>query len=249
MALPRFQNGLIAALMCVRLSHASAEDAAQIEEMRSTITGIVELQSQASKENRDWEARRDAMAELMELHRREISLLDEELKQSGRSAPGHAKAVESAEQEISRLREVRSKMVEVIEQTRPRVIALANRFPRPLRQEIEPDFATLDSWDRGDEPRDALQAMLGILSKASQFNRRITRSLEVVDSREVEVFYLGLARAYYADRSSAAGIGRPASTSWEWRSEPGLNRRVLKAFEILDQKQPPSRIDLPLIIE
>ena len=251
MAAIRFQSWLFAIISGVRVSHAIAapEDTAQIEELRATISGIVELQSQASAELREWQARRDAMAELIEIHRREIALLGEELEKSGRSAPGHAEAVEAANQEIARLREVRSGMADLIERIRPRMVALSARFPRPLRDEIESDAATLEQWNRGDEPRDAMQAMLAVLSKASQFNRRVSRSHEVVDSREVEVVYLGLARAYYADRSGVAGIGIPGVSAWEWRPDPALNRRVLRAFDILDQKQPPARIDLPLIIE
>lgn len=247
----RFQTGLLAIIagVCAPPTLAESENAVRIEELRGTISGIVELQSQASRELREWQARRDVMVELMELHRQEIKLLDEELGESGRSAPGHAEAVESANREIARLRQVRFEMVDAIERLRPRVVALTARFPRPAHDEIESELGTLSSWSRGNEPRDAMQAMLAILSKASQFNRRISRSHEVVDSREVEVVYLGLARAYYADRSGVAGIGTPGVAGWEWRPDPALNRRILRAFDILNQKQPPARIDLPLDIE
>ncbi len=228
---------------------ASAEETAIIEELRATIAGIVELQSQASKETRDWESRKEAMEELIEIHRREIALLTEELETSGRSAPAHAAAVADAEAGVERLREVRARMIEVVERAKPRVLSLVERLPRPLLNEIDAEKSALVAWKTGDEPREALQAMLGILSKASQFNRRISRSMEVVEAREVEVLYIGLARAFYADRSGAAGIGLPAANGWEWRADASINRRMLRAFDILDQKQAPSRIELPLHIE
>lgn len=228
---------------------ADAADRATIEMLRETISGLVDLQSQASKEAREWEARRDSMLELIEIHQREIALIDEELEKSGRSAPGHAEAVSEAKVEIARLKEARGNMLGVIERVRPRVLQLAGRFPLPLVKEINAEMALLGSWKSGQEPREALQAVLGVLSKASQFNRRVSRSKESIDGREVDVIYLGLAVGYYADRGGSAGVGRAGEAGWEWSADPALNRQVLRAFDILEQKQPPSRIDLPLMIE
>jgi len=226
-----------------------ADDAVLLEELRATISGIIEVQAQTSNETREWETRRAIMEDLLEIHRREIDLLNEELETSGRSAPGHAEAVAQAEQEIAALRSTRTQLIAAVENARPRVLALVPRFPRPLAAEVEPELITLENWKSGDEPREALQSLLGVISKATQFNRRISRSLEIVEDREVEVIYLGLARAFYADRSGLAGIGVPAADGWEWQADSALNRPVLRAFEILDQKRPPARIELPLHIE
>ncbi|MFU8892054.1 MAG: DUF3450 family protein [Luteolibacter sp.] len=245
---PRFFHAFLA---CIALHGGvcADENAASLEELRATISSIVEVQSQASKELRDWEARKAVMADLLDVHRREIELLDEELASSGRSAPGHDEVVIAAQDEIAALRETRAKLMAAVDRARPRVLAMSLRFPRPLAAEIESEIASLAAWKPGDEPREALQPLLGVLSKAAQFNRRISRSLEVIDGREVEVLYLGLARAYYADRSGVAGTGAPADGGWEWRADGALNRNVLRAFDILDQKRPPARIELPMQIE
>lgn len=248
---PGFIHTLTAALVGFAFAGVAAgeEDSAALEELRATISGIVDVQTQASKELRDWETRKAVMGDLLDVHRREIELLTEELETSGRSVPGHDEAVASATEEIAALRETRSRLTAAVERNLPRVIALAQRFPRPLTSEVQSELASLSAWQSGDEPREALQPLLGVLSKASQFNRRISRSLEIVNEREVEVLYLGLARAFYADRSGVAGIGMPAAGGWEWRADPSLNREILRAFEILDQKRPPSRVELPLHIE
>jgi len=244
-------KSLVAVWACFALAGDAVadEDAVSLEELRATISGIVETQTLASGELRDWESRKVVMVDLLEVHRREIELLTEELETSGRSAPGHDEAVTEAADEITALRETRSKLTAAVERSRPRVIALARRFPRPLAAEVQSELASLSAWETGSEPREALQPLLGVLSKASQFNRRISRSLEVVDDREVEVLYLGLARAFYADRSGVAGVGVPAAGGWEWRADASLNRQILRAFEILDQKRPPARVELPLHIE
>jgi len=246
-ALPSIHAFLVCFAMVGSL--CADEVAGSLEELRATISGIVGLQSQASAELRDWEARKALMADLLDVHRKEIELLAGELDISGRSAPGHDDAVAEARAEIAALRNARANLTAAVERARPRVLGLANRFPQPLAAEVQSELTSLAAWQPGDEPREALQPLLGVLSKATQFNRRISRSLEVVDGREVEVLYLGLARAFYADRSGVAGIGLPSAGGWEWRSDASLNRSILRAFEILDQKRPPSRIALPLQIE
>jgi hypothetical protein len=230
-------------------SGAAHGQAATVEELRASIDAIVEAQTLASRETRDWEARKATMADLLDIHRREIALLTEELESSGRSVSGHDEAVATAKADIAALRATRAKLTAAVESSRPRLLAIAARFPAPLTREIEPDLATLNAWTPSDEPREPLQAILSILTKAAQFNRRISRSLESIDGREVEVLYLGLARAFYADRSGNAGTGVPGPEAWSWQADPSINREVLRAFEILDQKRPPSRVELPLQVE
>jgi len=228
---------------------ALADEAAQLAELRETIARIVDVQTRASQELHDWEGRKATMADLIDLHRRELELLGEELGQSGRSAPGHDEAVTEAQDEIAALGAARARLAEAVGRARPRLLALAGRFPAPLADDCRSELATLAAWQPGGEPRDALQPMLGVLAKAAQFNRRISRSMATIEGREVEVLHLGLARAFYADRSGNAGIGLPAADGWQWRSDPALNRAILQAFDILDQKRPPSRVGLPLHIE
>lgn len=256
MAQSHFQSPFLTAAVAAIVSASPAiadeaedEKAANLAELRATITAIVEAQTLASRETHDWQARKAIMGELLDIHRREIELLTEELNASGQSAPGHSEAVTQAKDDIAALRETRATLTAAVERARPRVIALAIRFPAPLAAEITSELATLENWTTGDEPRDALQSLLAILSKANQFNRRITRALEVVNDREAEVLYLGLASAFYADRSGNAGIGTPAASGWKWQADPSINRQVLRAFEILDQKRPPARVELPLHIE
>ncbi len=248
----RILAAAVACLATAGFAHADqdgADEEVTVEELRETIAGIVEAQTIASRELHDWEARKALMADLLDVHRREIELLTEELETSGRSAPGHDDAVTEAESEIADLRETRANLTAAIREARPRLHALSERFPKPLANDVSEDLARLAAWEPGDEAREALQPLLGVLAEAARFNRRFTRSLEVVDDREVDVLYLGLARAFYADRSGNAGIGLPGAGGWEWKADPALNRRVLRAFDILDQKRPPARVELPLQIE
>lgn len=217
--------------------------------LRETISKIVDTQTLESKERTDWEARKAEFTALLELHRKEIALLDEELEKAGQSAPGHNESSDTMKAEIESLKETRRLAKETVARNVPRAIALTQRFPDPLRKDCETEIASLRAWTSADEPREALQAILSVLAKAQQFDHRLTRSTEIRDGREVDVLYLGLARAFYADRKQGAGIGQPDTDGWKWTPKPEIRAELLAAFDTLDKKRPPAMVRLPLEIQ
>lgn len=216
--------------------------------LRETIAKIVDVKAQAAGERMAWEDRKAEMAELLDLYRREMALLDEELASGGQSAGDFDVAQQEAEAAVAEFRRVRSLAGEVVLRSKPRALALAGRFPVPLLDEVEADRVKLEEWKPGDEPRDGLQAILGMVAKAEQFNRRIRRSREVRDGQEVEVIYLGLARAYYLGRDGVAGVGEPGAQGWAWTENPAIAGEVGKALAQLDKKRPPELVELPVKI-
>ncbi len=239
---------LLLLLILPASAQESSEDATVIE-LRETISKIVETQSQSSRERNAWEERKATMAALLDLHYKELVLLNEEFKTSGASAGGFDETKTANEAELASLKTARRNTSATIGNSIPRLMAITKRLPTPLLTDCETDLAALAAWKAGDEPRNALQPMLSIISKSIQFNRRVTRSTEVRDGREVGVIYLGLSNAYYADRGKLAGIGRPTADGWQWTPRPELHGEVTKAFSILDQKRPPALLELPVTLD
>ena len=227
---------------------AKAEEP-DVTALRETISKIVDTQTLESKERKDWESRKAEFAALLELHRKEIALLDEELDKAGQSAPGHGKSADTMKQEIESLKQTRRLATEAVARNVPRAIALTKRFPDPLRKDCEVEIAALTAWVAADEPREALQSILSVLTKAQQFDRRLTRATEIRDGREVDILYLGLARAFYADKKQSAGIGEPGNDGWKWTTKPEIRTELLAAFDSLDKKRPPTMVRLPLEIQ
>lgn len=227
--------------------HAAPDDAAVLK-LRETISKIVDVQTTESQERLDWNAQKDEIAALLDLHARELKLLDEELTQAGQSAPGHVESAEKIKTEIAALKQARSLTTEAVSRNLPRMINLTKRFPHPLIKEAEIELATLNTWKTTDDPRDALRSLLALLAKAEQFNRRFTRTTEIRDGREVEVLYLGLAQAFYMDRKGKAGVGLPSADGWVWKPVPQIRSELSIALEILDKKRPPSMVNLPMEI-
>jgi hypothetical protein len=220
-----------------------------VAELRETISKIVDVQTRESGERLGWEERKAEMSALLDLHRRELALLDEELEKAGQSAPGHAESTEDLKAEIESLKAARRTASEAAARTIPRALSLAKRFPATLLKDCETELATLTAWKTGEDPRPALQAELSILAKADQFNRRLTRTAEIRGDREVETLYLGLAAAYYTGKGGNAGIGKPGPDGWTWTEQSGIAAQVAEIFATLDKKRPPSMVTLPLQID
>jgi hypothetical protein len=70
----------------------------------------------------------------------------------------------------------------------------------------------------------------------------------VRDGQEVDVIYLGLARAFYLGRNGAAGVGEPGAEGWTWRANEAIAGEVGKALAQLDKKRPPELVELPVKI-
>lgn len=241
--------GLSAGLLSgLALAEESRPDAAVVE-LRATISEIVNTRSQASQERAEWASKKEEMSALLDLHSRELALLNEELEKAGQSAGGHEETKKAAAEELAALRTARRAASETVARNAPRMLELARRFPTPLADECENDISALKKWKTGDEPREGLQPLLSILGKAEQFNRRITRGTEVVEDHEVDVLYLGLARAFYANKNGRAGVGEPGTDGWSWQARPDIGGEVLKAFDTLDKKRPPGWVKLPVKLQ
>ena len=97
------------------------------------------------------------------------------------------------------------------------------------------------------------QNILGILNELNKANSEITVSYEVRKmadgtTSEVQVIYLGLAQAYYLSPRGEAGVGRPGDDGWQWTPAPQAADAILRALEIVQGKQSPEFVPLPLTI-
>jgi hypothetical protein len=231
-------------LLPVSLVAEPAGDAAVVE-LREAVRGWIEVEDRISAEAADWQVEKDRTGRLLALYREELKLLDEELAKAGTSAGGHEERMAAAGKKLKRLRAVQDQAKGTVAASVPRLLKLADQFPGPLRAEAADDLATLEAWKPGDAPRDGLRALLGVLSRADTFHRRLTRTSEVRGGREVEVLYLGLARAFYVGNGTA-GIGVPGVAGWSWSERAELSGQLERALEMLDQKRQPGVVKLPM---
>jgi hypothetical protein len=95
------------------------------------------------------------------------------------------------------------------------------------------------------------QNVLGILNELNKANNDISVNVEVRDlgdgkKSEVQAIYIGLTQAYYISARGEAGIGRPTPDGWKWEPSKAISREVLAALEIIQGKQSPAFVPLPV---
>ena len=119
-----------------------ALDEAKVVELKEAISKLVDVQTLESKERTDWSAKKAAFANLLELHRRELKLLDEELAKAGKTAPAHESQAADLEADIEALKQARRLTSEAVARNLPRLIKLSSSFPKPLLDDVETELAT-----------------------------------------------------------------------------------------------------------
>ncbi len=215
--------------------------------LRATISKVVDTQTLESKERLAWKAEKASMEKLLILHQKELTLLNEELANSGTSAPAYAETIQNLEQEISELKTARTKALASLNKNLPQLKNLLKKLPKPLQHEIQEILAALETQPTPN-PRDTLQTTIAALDKIYDFNRKITTKEEFSAGKSVKILYLGLGQAFYLGSNTLAGTGHPTSEGWTWIPTPKNRPEIEKAFAIYEEKQPPALLDLPLTL-
>lgn len=225
---------------------AGAEDPERVAELREVIGQWVETERTITEERTAWQAEKESMAQLLELYREELALLDEELAEAGQSATGFDEKRQRLEGETAALRQARGAAAAALRAARTELLPLAERFPPPLRADVEEPVATLEAWKPEEELRPAIEALLRILDQANRFARSVTHVREVHDGREVEVIYSGLSHAYYLSAGGGAGLVVLTPTGWRWEERPELHKKIESVLAQLNEKSPPGLVRLPV---
>lgn len=240
-----FQLGLTSFLLVQSQAQESAPKA-EVVELRATISKMVDVKARTSAELSEWETRKETMSELLELHQKELALLNEELELAGQSAKPFDEKKQEAQTAVEELKKLRQETSAVVTSEREKALRIIKMLPEPLKEELFLEIDKVKTWRPGDEPRVALQAILEVVSRAVQFNRRVTMGSEERGGEEVTVIYLGLARGYYVSPSGKAGVGDVTAEGWKWSERSELARTVQNAVDQLHEKRPPELVKLPL---
>lgn len=240
-------------LLCLPLSAQQQEaEALDPAAARELIRQWVQTERLISEEKTSWQVEKERMQALLDLHLKELKLLDEEISQAGASAELVDERKESYQKEVKQFRDAQRVLSDRLARLLPRVRTLVSRLPEPLLQKLDAEVEVLQAGDALEKPRDVLKAMLAVMAESGRFNRSVT---VVEETREhssgkqlsVDVIYLGLARAFYAaGQGSAAGVGRPGKQGWQWQERPDLAEDIRKALAVERKDSPPQLIQLPI---
>lgn len=227
-----------------------------LQETRLVMGKWIETQQIISKERNEWVQGKEVLTSRLDLLRREIGVLEEKIKVAEASvAEADLQRAELLSQEES-LKFTGTQLADAATKMERDVIRLFRSLPQPVQSKLQPLHARIpeDPVNPRVSVAERFQNVLGILNELNKVNNEISVTYEVrnlADGKpsEVRAMYVGLAQAYYLSAGGEAGIGRPGAEGWTWEPSAGVANDVLLALEIIQGKQTPAFVPLPVKLQ
>ncbi|MFO0794758.1 MAG: DUF3450 family protein [Candidatus Brocadiaceae bacterium] len=227
-----------------------------LEETRLAMDKWLETQQIISKERKDWQQGKEILIGRLELVKKEVATLEEKLRQAESSIAESNKKRNDLLTENDQLKAAGSQITEVVTSMEGEIRRLYRQIPEPIQTKLQPLYQRIpeDPVKTRVSAAERFQNVLGILNELNKTNNEITVSYEVHNlangkPSEVKAIYVGLAQAYYVSARGEAGIGSPSADGWKWEPSQTIARDVLRALEILEGKQSPAFVPLPVILK
>lgn len=227
-----------------------------LEETRLRMDKWIETQQIISKESKDWQQGKSILAGRLELTKKEIATLEEKIKQAESSVSETEKKRNELLAGNEQLKAAGSQLADTITGVEADICRIYKQLPEPIQTKLQPLYQRIpgDPSKTNVSTAERFQNVLGILNELNKANNEISISYEVHNlasgkPAEVKVLYVGLAQAYYVSARGEAGIGRPSADGWKWEPSQAGARDILVAQEILQGKQTPAFVPLPVKIQ
>jgi len=236
---------------------AAAVAAPTLDETRLTLNKWIETQQIISKERNDWAQGKEILQGRIELVGKEVGVLKDRITQSELAVAESNKKRDELVAENDQLKAVTAQLSDAVTAMEGQVRKLAKLMPEPVSAKLLPLMQRMpaDPANTRVSTAERFQNVLGILNELNKANSEISVSYEIRtladgSSSEVQVFYVGLAQAYYISPRGLAGIGHPTEDGWKWESaSAATSGQIMQALEIIQGKQTPSFVPLPITIK
>lgn len=227
-----------------------------LAESRLTMGKWIETQQLIGRERNEWSQGKEILKGRVELIGKEVASLQEKIGQSESSVAESGKTFAGLVEQREELKAASAQLVASVTLMEAEVKKIAPMIPDPVRAKLAPLFARLpeDPSTTKVSIAERFQNVLGILNEVNKANSEITVNYEVRTladgtSSEVQAIYVGLAQAYYISPRGEAGIGRPSADGWKWESAKASADKILTVLEIIQGKQTPAFVPLPVKIK
>ena len=227
-----------------------------LEKVRLTMDKWIETQQIISKERKDWQQSKDILQGRLELVKKEVSTLKDKIKESKTSVAETDQKKNKLVAENDQLKTAGKQLTEAVTGMEGEIHRISKQLPDPLKTKLQPLYQRIpeDATKTNVTVAERFQNVLGILNELNKSNGEITVNYEVRQlsdgkSSEVKAIYIGLAQAYYVSTRGDAGIGRPTADGWTWEPSKEIAQQLLTTLEILQGKQTPAFVPLPVKIQ
>lgn len=225
--------------------------------VRDRLTQWVQTRQLLSRTRVDWERDCELLEQTRALHERELRTIEERFGGLSTNTTQVDRDLAVTREELAASEAALAVVRERVGEYEGRLRRWIPRLPPPLRQQADPLLRRLP----GDEaaaaratPLERLQTVVGLLNEIDKFNGTVAIVSEIQKSPaggeiQVETIYLGLAQAWFVDRSGDyAGTGVPGPDGWEWTPDPALAERIRRAIDMYREAAPPAFVALPVTL-
>ena len=234
----------------------SAKSAPTLDETRVTLNKWIETQQIISKERNDWQQGKEILQGRIELVGKEVGILKDRIKQSEAAVEESNKKRDELVAENDALKASGTQLGEAVTLMEGQLRKLMKQMPEPVATKLTPLIQRIpaDPSNTRVTVAERFQNVLAVLSELNKANSELAISYEIRkfadgSSGEVQVIYLGLAQAYYISPRGDAGIGRPGEDGWTWTPAPEAASAILSTLEIIQGKESPAFVPLPITIK
>ena len=234
----------------------SAKSAPTLDETRVTLNKWIETQQIISKERNDWQQGKEILQGRIELVGKEVGILKDRIKQSEAAVEESNKKRDELVAENDALKASGTQLGEAVTLMEGQLRKLMKQMPEPVATKLTPLIQRIpaDPSNTRVTVAERFQNVLAVLSELNKANSELAISYEIRkfadgSSGEVQVIYIGLAQAYYISPRGDAGIGRPGEDGWTWTPAPEAASAILSTLEIIQGKESPAFVPLPITIK
>jgi hypothetical protein len=234
----------------------ASKAAPTLDETRLTLSKWIETQQIISKERNDWQQGKEILQGRIELVGKEVGILKDRIKQSEAAVEESNKKRDELVAENDALKVSGAQLGEAVTLMEGQLRKLMKQMPEPVATKLAPLMQRMptDPSNTRVTVAERFQNVLAVLSELNKANSELSISYEIRkfadgSSGEVQVIYLGLAQAYYISPRGDAGIGRPGEDGWTWTPAPEAARSILSTLEIIQGKESPAFVPLPITIK
>jgi len=220
---------------------------------RAQVEKWIETRRLISQEKQEWRLGKELLADRARMLEKEIAGIREKIVATTNETGEVDRKLAEARAQNDQLDAAAARMRTAVAGLETRLPALLARTPDPVRERMKPLVQRLpqNPAETKISLPERFQNVIGILNEIGKANGEVAVATEIrtlTDGRpaEVKTLYIGLGQAYYVSAKGEAGIGRPGANGWEWQPANELAARVTEAMQVLQNKETPHFVSLPV---
>jgi hypothetical protein len=245
----------LAALVAGSALQAQDEAAVQkeIEKAREVISKYVESRQEIARVKNEWKSYQELTQRRIDLYEREIEQLSDLIETAEKDTTQAERQIAAIREEIAVLRSANDIVSKALPAYEDKLREMYSYFPEPLQSKVE---RLVKQLGKSRQAADRMAILIGILNEVDKFNAdfnfdSVEKKLPSGETRLVDVIYLGLTVAYYADsEGQIGGIGKPARDGWVWTEQNDLAPAIRASIQYYNGDiKPAMLVELPVEIQ